>query len=327
MDIPERVRKGFFDMRWFYECKAREKWQKDGREDITLEEIYKCLGEAESLSEAQIQGLMKLELDVEARNLVGVEENIGQVKKLLASRHRVILISDMYLGEREIRSLLVAVDEVFRDLPIYSSADMEKGKWSGNGYRYVRQQERLDTFHWVHTGDNKSSDIERAREMGIKTVYYNETALTRRERELMAKREAEAALQLAVGGLRLRRLQGEDVSLDVLPGLPDEQEVPFGLANRYPVGVLADRIALYGAGRMGRDLYELLKERGKEIVCWIDKQSEKLQGEGLPVDPVERLKKGGFEQVVIAVKNREKTLEISSGLADMGIGKEMIFWI
>ena len=326
-DIPERVRKGFFDMRWFYECKAREKWQKDGREDITLEEIYKCLGEAESLSEAQIQGLMKLELDVEARNLVGVEENIGQVKKLLASRHRVILISDMYLGEREIRSLLVTVDEVFRDLPIYSSADMEKGKWSGNGYRYVRQQERLDTFHWVHTGDNKSSDIERAREIGIKTVYYNETALTRRERELMVKREAETALQLAVGGLRLRRLQGEDVSLDALSGLPDEQEVPFGLANGYPVGVLADKVALYGAGKFGRDLHEKMRAMGKEIVCWVDKRNEVLREQGLSVEPMERLCQGGFEQVVIAVKNQETADEIGEILVSMGIDRELIFWM
>ena len=326
-DIPERVRKGFFDMRWFYECKAREKWQKDGREDITLEEIYKCLGEAESLSEAQIQGLMKLELDVEARNLVGVEENIGQVKKLLASRHRVILISDMYLGEREIRSLLVTVDEVFRDLPIYSSADMEKGKWSGNGYRYVRQQEGLDIFHWVHTGDNKSSDIERAREMGIKTVYYNETALTRRERELMVKREAETALQLAVGGLRLRRLQGEDVSLDALPGLPDEQKVPFGLANGYPVGVLADKVALYGAGKFGRDLHEKMRAMEKEIVCWVDKRNEVLREQGLPVEPMERLCQGGFEQVVIAVKNQETADEIGEILVSMGIGRELIFWM
>ncbi len=325
--LPLRVRQGFYDMRWYYEHLARQRWQKDSREDVTFEEIYACLGEAEGLSEAQLQGLMKLEMEVEARNLVGIEENIRQVKKLLESGHRVILISDMYLGEKEIRSLLVTADEVFRDMPIYSSADMQKGKWSGNGYKLVRQREHLDIFHWVHTGDNKGSDIGKARELGIKTVFYNGAALTRRESELMAKHEEDVSLQLAVGGLRLRRLQGEDVSLDTLSGLPDEEFLPFGLANRYPVGVLADKIALYGAGRMGRDLYELLQVRGKEVVCWIDKQAEKLQDESLPVEAVERLKEGGFEQVVIAVKNRDRMLEISSELKAMGIDEEMIFWI
>ena len=191
--LLRRVRKGFYDMRWYYERVAREHWQKDNREDITFGEIYKCLGEAEELSEELLQGLMKLELELEGRNLVGIEENIWQLKKLLASGHRVILISDMYLGEKEIRSLLVTVDEVFCDIPIYSSADMQKGKWSVNGYKLVRQREKLDIFHWVHTGDNKGSDIGRAKELGIKTVYYNGAALTRRESELMSKREGDAS--------------------------------------------------------------------------------------------------------------------------------------
>ena len=325
--LPLRVRRGFFDMRRYYETIARERWQKDGREDITFEEIYKCLGEAERLNAGQLRELMKLELETEAGNLVGIESNIRQVKGLLTSGHRVILISDMYLGEKEIRSLLVSVDEVFRELPIYSSADTKKGKWSGNGYSYVRQREGLDLFHWVHTGDNKSSDIERARELGIKTVYFNEAVLTRRERELMAKREADVSLQLAVGKLRLRRLQGENVSLDALSGLPDEGVVPFGLANRYPVGVLADKIAVYGAGRLGRDLYAKLREQGKEVVCWVDKQSEALREQGLPVEPVERLRQGGFEQILIAVKSREKAVEIRGSLTVMGISEKMIFWI
>lgn len=324
--LPLRVRQGFFDMRWFYERKARERWQKDSREDITFEEIYQCIGEAEKLSNEQLNDLMKMELELEAKNLVGIESNIRQVKALLASGHRVILISDMYLGEKEIRALLVMVDDVFRDLPIYSSADIKKGKWTGNGYKYVRQQEGLDVFHWVHTGDNKSSDIERAKEQGIKTVYYNETALTRRERELMAKRESDVAMQLAVGGLRLRRLHGEDVSLDALPGLPDEGEVPYGLANGYPVGVLADKVALYGAGRLGRDLHEKMQAIGKNFVCWVDKRAEMLRMQGLPVEPVERLRQVSFEQVVIAVNNKETACEVKENLIDMGLGDKDIFW-
>ena len=129
------------------------------------------------------------------------------------------------------------------------------------------------------------------------------------------------------GGLRLRRLRGEDVSLDALSGLPDEQQVLFGLANRYPVGVLADKIALYGAGRMGRDLYAKLKEQGKEVVCWVDKQAEELKKQGMPVEPVDHLEHGDFEQVVIAVKDKAKADEIESLLATKGIGKELIFWV
>lgn len=325
--LPMRVRQGFFDMRVFYERAARQRLQSENKEDVNLKEIYHCLGEAEGLTKAQETSLRELELEVERENLVGIRSNIDQVKRLLASGHRVILLSDMYLSGEEIRSLLVSVDEVFRDLPIYSSADMLKGKWSGRGYRYVQEKEQLDIFRWVHTGDNKSSDIDQARNIGIKTIFYNGAALTRRESELLAKYEGDVRLQLAVGRLRLRRLQGEDVSLDTLSGLPDEQYVPFGLANQYPVGVLADRIALYGAGRLGRDLYARLQEQGRDVVCWVDKQAETLQGQGLPVKSVERLQQGGFDQVVIAVKSQEKACEISGALADMGIDKKTIFWI
>lgn len=96
------------------------------------------------------------------------------------------------------------------------------------------------------------------------------------ERELMAKHEADTNLQLSVGSLRLRRLAGEDVSLDALPEKPDDAAVPFGLANRYPV---------------------------------------------------ERLQQGGFEQVVVAVKNREAASEIRESLATMGICTDSIFGI
>jgi hypothetical protein len=143
----------------------------------------------------------------------------------------------------------------------------------------------------------------------------------------MTKHEEDVSLQLAVGKLRLRRLKGEDVSLDALPEMPDEQNVPFGLANSYPVGVLADSIALYGAGRLGRDLYDKLQKQGKSIVCWVDKQAATLQKEGMPVESVERLQQGDFQQIVIAVKNRDKASEISGTLQAMGINKKTIFWI
>ena len=101
--------------------------------------------------------------------------------------------------------------------------------------------------------------------------------------------------------------------------------MPFGLANRYPVGVLADKVALYGAGRLGRDLYAKLQEQGKEVVCRVDKQAEELKVHGVPVELVKRLRQGGFEQVVIAVKNREAACEISEALVSIGIREDILF--
>ncbi|MBQ7478268.1 MAG: hypothetical protein IJT01_05125, partial [Selenomonadaceae bacterium] len=66
-------------------------------------------------------------------------------------------------------------------------------------------------------------------------------------------------------------------------------------------------------------------EQGKEVVCWVDRQAESMQGHGLPVEPVERLRQGGFEQVVIAVKDKEKAREIRGTIMGMGIAEKDIW--
>ena len=54
---------------------------------------------------------------------------------------------------------------------------------------------------------------------------------------------------------------------------------------------------------------------------------ETLKEQGWPVEPVEQLQQGGFEQVVVAVRSSEQAAEIREMLALMGIEKELIFWL
>lgn len=110
----------------------------------------------------------------------------------------------------------------------------------------------------------------------------------------------------------------------------DAQTFPYGLANRYPVGLLPRRVALYGAGKLGQCLHKRLREDGwHEIICWVDKNAEKLASEEFPVFPIKTLLEyeGAFEAIVIAVLKKNMAEEIRQCLRDMGVSDAKIVWM
>ncbi|MDE6139048.1 MAG: hypothetical protein K2F57_06220 [Candidatus Gastranaerophilales bacterium] len=52
-------------------------------------------------------------------------------------------------------------------------------------YKYVQEIEKIDFKNWTHTGDNKFSDIKKAKELGIKTNYTPQKCLKRYEKGLL----------------------------------------------------------------------------------------------------------------------------------------------
>lgn len=101
----------------------------------------------------------------------------------------------------------------------------------------------------------------------------------------------------------------------------------YGLADTYPCERLPQRVALYGAGKLGRDLYQRLQEMSEHTVTlWVDKKGEQAKALGFPVELPQRLLEGGYEKVILGVKNRKVAAEIQQELLAMGIGKEKIFW-
>lgn len=327
-DIPAHVRDGFFDLRIFYERRVRAEICNEVCEDITLDEIYDDMARQEGLSAAQRGRLITLERAVEVDCSRGIPCNIERVKKLLSSGHKVYLISDMYMDEATLRQMLVKADSIFANLPLYISSACRMAKGTGNLYRYVQRQENLDVFHWVHTGDNKQADGERARELGIKTVYYNGAALTRRENALVQRYADRVDMQLRVGAIRWSRIVGPAMALDEWNERPDEEALPYGIANHYPVGCLKERLVLYGAGKLGQGIYEkLLAKTSKKVVCWVDKNAASSQKHGFCIERPDRLRAYDFDEVVIAVANEQAAREIQQFLLTLGIPKDKMVWI
>lgn len=99
----------------------------------------------------------------------------------------------------------------------------------------------------------------------------------------------------------------------------------YGRAAYYPCELLEENIILYGAGKLGQDLYGRIRDVGKSIVIkWVDK---KLQGEyPAEVESVDAIENVKYDQVVIAVMKEAVAEEIRLELIARGVEEEKIFW-
>jgi len=119
--------------------------------DTIYEELGRALGlEAEALAEAK-----GAEIAIELEQVIPIAENLARV------RHGDVLISDMYLGETNIRRLLDRAGMSAKTSLVVSSA----GKSSGRIWPEVLDEIAIDE----HLGDNAHSDNAVPQKFGIAT--------------------------------------------------------------------------------------------------------------------------------------------------------------
>lgn len=86
-------------------------------------------------------------------------------------------------------------------------------------------------------------------------------------------------------------------------------------------------VILYGAGKVGEDYREKLKESGGIRICgWVDKRFESCRAKGMDVCPVETLKGQRYDYVLVAVKQEPLFGEIKEELLHMGVEEDKIVW-
>lgn len=91
-------------------------------------------------------------------------------------------------------------------------------------------------------------------------------------------------------------------------------------------GLYDKKIALYGAGQMGKDFYWQLLGNGYHVVAWLDRDSCIYQREGLEVYNPEYLLKVAYDMVLIAVKSDITAEKIRKDLILLGVDKTKICW-
>ncbi len=95
--------------------------------------------------------------------------------------------------------------------------------------------------------------------------------------------------------------------------------------ERLPAG---SRVAVYGAGDVGKDFYAQLNDSKRlQVTAWADGNAAELRQRGYPVCDRQALRDAAFDHVVIAVLSRETAEEIGRELLLEGIEKEKLVWV
>ncbi len=128
-------------------------------EDVGIAEIYRVLGEQIGLDAAMTARLLQLEVETEQR-LFSLNPVLADAARALRQAgRRLILVSDMYLGEAHLRPVLRRLGlDVFDRL--YVSADTGRRKDRGDVWGYVLAEEGIDQARLQHVGDNEHSDVQ-----------------------------------------------------------------------------------------------------------------------------------------------------------------------
>ena len=99
----------------------------------------------------------------------------------------------------------------------------------------------------------------------------------------------------------------------------------YGLAADVSLDGLPPRVAIYGAGKFGRDLHRrLMESKTATVAAWVDKSHESLRGQGIFTQPPECLTTVDYDAVLVAVKNPKIVKEICMELRGLGIPAEKI---
>lgn len=133
---------------------------------FTLDMVYQVLEEQLSVPHELVQQWKQLEIDTEQRCWLPRREMLCLFREAVASKQRVLLVSDMYLGEIWLKKMLQTFGiEGYCHLLV--SCDIQKDKYDGSIWPYIRTLYPQESI--LHIGDNDLVDIERPREYGIDT--------------------------------------------------------------------------------------------------------------------------------------------------------------
>lgn len=170
----EYIRSNFAFLRISAEQIARLHGQKQGREEIGLYDIYDVFQRMCIVKEEDIFKLIELEIHTELENIVPLDNNVSLLKQKYFAGEKIILISDMYLSQEQIREMLLQVDEIFANIKIYVSSEWDKTKSTGSLFLKVRELENAEFNTWTHYGDNLVSDFRIPRLLGINAIQIIE---------------------------------------------------------------------------------------------------------------------------------------------------------
>ena len=153
--------KGFHKNRIMAEKLARGKYI--DYEEITLNQIYEEIDD-------KYKRFKEIEIELEERILTIHKENKEIYDYALSLGKKIIIVSDMYLPKNIIEKILIK-NNCNNYYKLYLSSELNLTKASGNLYKYIIEDLKVEPSTIMHLGDNYHSDFENARLYGIDAFF------------------------------------------------------------------------------------------------------------------------------------------------------------
>lgn len=147
----------------------------EGRGEITLDEIYYHLSEAESLPNDLVQRIKDLEISVERQVLYRRKSGFKAYMQALSQNKRIILVSDMYLSSEVLAGILRANGYTGYE-KLYVSSEVGEKKHSGRLFDFVLADLNVSADSILHIGDNVDADVKMAKSRGIKAFHLTKAS-------------------------------------------------------------------------------------------------------------------------------------------------------
>lgn len=292
-------------------CAYRAKFIETGSRQIHVSDIYRSFAALNPEQQAQ---LVEAEIEAEIAACFAFAPYVELIRQAHARGIRVIIVSDTYLQERELRRLLSAhlpADVMQVISKVYCSVDYGTAK-SLALFSAVIETSDVPAAQMLHIGDHETADALTPRKFGMQALHFQ---------------------QFAPEVTNLLRLQHAASSLTVL-GQPAPQALeqprysPFRpIFAREPlqpsvpettVGYMSFGPLLYGYARFLTDEVEALRSRGKRVKVFFLLRDAYLLAQaceayaGAPVGKLVRLRK--FAAVAASFKTRADVDYYLSGI-------------
>lgn len=184
-------------------------------------EIYRKYAELTGISDELMNVILKLELDTEKAVLIKRENMCSILHELKKKGKRVCLITDMYLPQCFIESVLNGLGITGYD-DILVSCEYRTLKCEE---LFVRYKEKYSEGTYLHIGDNAYSDIECAEKNGMDCVHIDSAVSELRKSEYaVLEKDAEGITERTILGMFIAKLYNS----------------PFGALDIYNIDSLSE---------------------------------------------------------------------------------------
>ena len=141
-----------------------------GEEDVTLTEIYECLGKTYSISEDILRQMQEEETSLEVKFAGRRKTGCSLFEFAKFLNKKVLLVTDMYL-ERDTIEAILNKNNISGYERLYISCEERQLKYNGGLFKCVIRDFPDAKDNLIHMGDTWNSDIEGSKKVGFESIF------------------------------------------------------------------------------------------------------------------------------------------------------------